>query len=1226
MRNAGLAMANAMPWSVRGIHPEIREQAVEAAHRSGLSVGEWLNQVLAGNLEDDVEDQPVAPATRRRRPQRAPSSRPDDLAERLERLGRPQTVSAAHRLREPEAETGRVYDLIEQAVQAIERLEQRVPAAMPTPAQPAPVQAPQTQPVSDVAAAIAQLERRIAAMNEAPHPLQMPVQVQGMRMQSGRPVAPMRPQRTPALDDPGLLDAIAEIDQRRRDLDQGQATGFSRPQPRSRTQQAEQVVAFDQMRQQLDALLQRIDEMRHEPRPEALRLQDRLDQIAGRMEEWKSRPSEDLALIRRDLASLSVAIETLSPQRLVGMVEQAVTHVAEHSILAHQNRLPERLLAPLKDVHQDIRQILEEVQQSRSSNRLNEQVGLVARRLDEIGQQTADSTRMDEILRETGSIKSLIGQAMRAQPLEGLAHHIEALGKQLQAFQRDPDRGDERAVLDQIQEIRDRIERLDPQAGFIALEQRLSAIAAIETRLGAIAGIEQRLDAIARDVSKLANEQQPLPQLDSIAMRLERIDRVLDKTGSEPLAGLDVLAEKLDRFGTSLEKASQPDELYAMLERLSSRMAEVEEARADHSSLDALQEEILRLGERLETMPARGGQMDGLDQAVSLLMKQFEQARSELKDAAAQAAEKAARDAIRSIARDESSDALAAEGLLLLKRDLGEFKNAQGDADRRTRQTLEQLHSTLETLVGRLSQMESAPRSQPAHSPELRAERVAPAMPPTPAQAPKMEERPAPVAPSSAPAKPQPTASQLAPRPQKAVAETLDDLSDLPLEPGQRPGGGRGPVATADANTAAAAADPRSAFIAAARRAAQVAAERSQEALSDDKAEPKGKKPARGAATASGDAALAVAPRSFMARARKPLLLGLAAILFSMVGVKLLLTRGSDADRLPAPNRPAIEAPAQPMTPPAEPRPEQRSEAPASAVPAPAATERTGAITPPEAPVPGAKRATRLADSSAVTQADPLTVGSISGDGAAKPIETGRDALASLGKDTKINGQDRLREAAIAGNPAAIFEMGSRLADGRGAPRDPKLAARWFEQAAASGHAPSQYRLASLYREGRGVTKDPAIAFQWFDRAAAQGHVLAMHNAGVLLAEGVHGAPDYAGAALWFRRAAEHGVKDSQFNVAILFTRGLGVNQDLGEAFRWFSLAAAQGDQDAIKKRDDVAARLSKDQLAKERERLKAFVPAKPNPASNDGGMWDKSPTAMFPPIGRTTAAVPNVR
>ncbi len=62
-------MANAMPWSVRGIDPEIREQAVEAAHRSGLSVGEWLNQVLAGNL-DDEDDEPAPPRGRRRKASR----------------------------------------------------------------------------------------------------------------------------------------------------------------------------------------------------------------------------------------------------------------------------------------------------------------------------------------------------------------------------------------------------------------------------------------------------------------------------------------------------------------------------------------------------------------------------------------------------------------------------------------------------------------------------------------------------------------------------------------------------------------------------------------------------------------------------------------------------------------------------------------------------------------------------------------------------------------------------------------------------------------------------------------------------------------------------------------------------------------------------------------------------------------------------------------------------
>ena len=35
-----------VPWSVKGIRPEARETAKEAARRSGMSLGEWLNSVI----------------------------------------------------------------------------------------------------------------------------------------------------------------------------------------------------------------------------------------------------------------------------------------------------------------------------------------------------------------------------------------------------------------------------------------------------------------------------------------------------------------------------------------------------------------------------------------------------------------------------------------------------------------------------------------------------------------------------------------------------------------------------------------------------------------------------------------------------------------------------------------------------------------------------------------------------------------------------------------------------------------------------------------------------------------------------------------------------------------------------------------------------------------------------------------------------------------------------
>ena len=41
-----------VPWSVKGIRPEARESVREAARRSGMSLGEWLNNVILEQAED----------------------------------------------------------------------------------------------------------------------------------------------------------------------------------------------------------------------------------------------------------------------------------------------------------------------------------------------------------------------------------------------------------------------------------------------------------------------------------------------------------------------------------------------------------------------------------------------------------------------------------------------------------------------------------------------------------------------------------------------------------------------------------------------------------------------------------------------------------------------------------------------------------------------------------------------------------------------------------------------------------------------------------------------------------------------------------------------------------------------------------------------------------------------------------------------------------------------
>jgi localization factor PodJL len=128
-----------------------------------------------------------------------------------------------------------------------------------------------------------------------------------------------------------------------------------------------------------------------------------------------------------------------------------------------------------------------------------------------------------------------------------------------------------------------------------------------------------------------------------------------------------------------------------------------------------------------------------------------------------------------------------------------------------------------------------------------------------------------------------------------------------------------------------------------------------------------------------------------------------------------------------------------------------------------------------------------------------------------------------------------------------------------------------------------------------------------------------MHNLAVLLAQGGEtGRPDYTAAVEWFRRGAEHGVRDSQFNLAVLLGRGLGTAQDLVQAYAWFAVAALQGDEDAGKKRDEVAGRLSAKDLAAAREAAARFKPRVPEKSANEVAPpaegWGE-PTASAPTL-----------
>ena len=218
------------------------------------------------------------------------------------------------------------------------------------------------------------------------------------------------------------------------------------------------------------------------------------------------------------------------------------------------------------------------------------------------------------------------------------------------------------------------------------------------------------------------------------------------------------------------------------------------------------------------------------------------------------------------------------------------------------------------------------------------------------------------------------------------------------------------------------------------------------------------------------------------------------------------------------------------------------------------------------------------------------------------PSSPVRDAAlqSSLALPPATVGPLSLRIAASKGDPSAAFEVGARLAEGKGTPQNFKEALTWYQRSAGQGFAQAQYRLGTLYERGLGVKADHARARLWYQRAAEQGNAKAMHNLAVLSAGRESGSPDYTTAAQWFQNAAEYGLADSQYNLAVLHENGLGATKDDKLAYKWYALAARLGDSEAVRRRDETALRLKPHELEDAEIMVQAFTPKRLVPLVND--------------------------
>jgi len=990
---------------------------------------------------------------------------------------------------------------------------------------------------------------------------------------------------------------------------------------------------IDMLRREMADVKQSLGKLAREETVQSFdRRWDELDQrwqdIAAKLSDDRRAEQDNMALraLTARLEQISEAMSGLPTSMTLRSLEEKVKSLAaamDHHSAGHGGVAPQVLDAIEERLNEISRAVAAATAMARPApidpepfERIEARISLLARQLGEVA--------------EDNPSRHLAGQ------LDSLARRVEELAHRVDV----PERAVER-LADQIDSISSKLDKAPAAPNFDAvlggLEQRFASLSSM---------IEQRQeDAFAHGQSLFRDLEQ---QLQQVAVRIDT-----EVAGAPADAGLiaamdarfDDLASRLERQAPEPIDDRMMRELESRLDAISQRMdSSAREPALDHELIRSLESQIAGLAQQISSPVTMERDGDSLGPRLDRIEQSISGSRGDVLEAARKAAE----DAVRSFAGTSAEGALAAG----LADDLKALEALTRKSDDRNAKTFEAIHDTLLKIVDRLGAVETGARQAKGmlerdtqlgvdQTPSL--EPMVEALPlfagdPEPAARPQQTAPHRSAAAAAAEAAAEAVRSEeaaggsqtggrlsmlggltraLTGRKSKQAAEKTEPAVDTPetaatieptapeiepaidpvvanqpLEPGSgapdlnaimrrvrdergQPGGG--PAAdTAKAD-----------FIAAARRAAQAAAAEAEIMKRNPVA-----KAGKGGFSLGG----------YLKTKRKPVLMGVAAVLMALAALQVgkSITGG----------------------------PEQVAEI---ATPGPLVSEvaELGAMsletTPLEddvaeiAPAPVVRMATeapRQSASSLLTDvpasASDVTAGwlendEVAADAAPAPVEIDEasveplpdpdvDALAAIPADA---GPVALREAAAAGDPKALFEIGNRYAQGRGVPEDMTQAAIWYERAAEQGLAPAEYRIGNLYEKGVGVTRDVSKAKTWYQLAAAQGNASAMHNLAVLHAMGADGVTDNDSAARWFAEAADFGVVDSQFNLGILAAKGVGMRQDLEAAYKWFALVAKGGDRDSAEKRDEVANALRPEQLERARASAELWRAKPVDPEAN---------------------------
>lgn len=438
-------MKPGIPWSVKGIEPEVREAAKSAARRAGLTVGEWLNSVILDQNEQiDSLGAAIAGHLARPSPQpAAPAQRPAPAASQPEEPAR-QDDSAL-----------RLQDIARQLAELAQKERESAPFEPP---KPAPVRREEEEAFSRLLERIDDNERQtveaLTAVNERLSALAQQL--------AGIPRAPRfeRPEDVPgyAILESAIRNVVEHI------------AGSER---RSRD-------ALSDIQNRLSALAEQAARRAEhdEPRAAALvaDLDKRLADLSSRLHRTErlvqSGIPED---VRRELGDLGLRVEDVKAASAATLRDSEA-----------------RILARLKDI---------EVQQGQSATlsdvgQMRGELGSLSRLIEEVGDAAASERDIQALRVALDQLSARVAQGPDLRPLADMDRRLTELGRKLDHVN---------DVEHRIASLDERLEEvLNLQAGHpVALGVMEQNLASVGERLGRTEQQLRHIETMERAIRQL---------------------------------------------------------------------------------------------------------------------------------------------------------------------------------------------------------------------------------------------------------------------------------------------------------------------------------------------------------------------------------------------------------------------------------------------------------------------------------------------------------------------------------------------------------------------------------------------------------------------------------------------------------------------------------------------------------------------------------------------------